>query len=133
MTDVSVTTVSSQVERRSWLIPQPGGVGFGYTEGGTLDVSAFTAATHYPNGFFPSGLVVSEIGANSNMFGPYNAAGAGRHAILFSSTKVPNPSVTTVDVGAALLRAYAVVKLSKLPIALDATGQGKLPLILFIA
>jgi hypothetical protein len=35
-----------------------------------LDVSAFTANTHYPNGYIPSGMVLSELA--SGLFGPYS-------------------------------------------------------------
>ena len=36
----------------------------------TLDTSAFTANTHYPNGFLPSGLPLAKITA-SGKYGPY--------------------------------------------------------------
>lgn len=52
--------------------------------------------------------------------------------LLFSSVKVPNTAVTTIDAGGALL-VSGFVKLSKLPIALDANGQRDLPLIHFVA
>lgn len=136
MTDISLSTVSYQVEKRSWLIPQPGGIGTGFTVGGTLSVAAFTAATHYPNGFFPSGLPLGLMTA-SGLYGPYDATATdGRQTLaglLFSSTKVPNPADTSKNVGAAILQAFAVVKLSKLPIALAAAGQANLPRIHFIA
>lgn len=39
----------------------------------TLDVSAFTANTHYPNGYFPSGIPLAKITA-SGLYGPYAAS-----------------------------------------------------------
>lgn len=136
MTDISVRTTDAQVEDRSWLIYQPGGSPAGLTESGVLDVSAFVAGTHYPNGFLRSGLVVGKITA-TGLYGPYdNTAVDGRQTavgLLFSATKVPNPADTTVDVGAAILQAFATVKLSRLPIALDAAGQADLPRLHFIA
>lgn len=136
MTDISVATVAFQAEKRSWLIIQPGGIEAGYTPSGVLDVSAFTAGTHYPNGFFPSGLALGRITA-TGLLGPYsNAASDGRETcvgLLFSSVKVPNPADTTKDVGCAFVAAFAVVNLSKLPIALDAAGQADLPRIHFEA
>lgn len=131
MTDISVSTASYQVEKRSWLIVQPGAIGHGFTPSITLDVSAFTAGTHYPNGYFPSGLAISEL--VSGLWGPLDTALTGKHGLLYGSIKVPNPAVTTVDVAAAAVCAFAVVKLSKLPIALNSTGQGKMPLIHFVA
>ncbi len=36
---------------------------------GTLDVSAFTSGTHYPNGYFPSGTNLVQL--DSGLWGPY--------------------------------------------------------------
>lgn len=134
MTDISVQTTSFQVEKRSWLLG-PHGTEPGATPSITLDVSAFTAGTHYPNGYFPSGLNLGKITA-TGLYGPYdNAAADGREVFaghLFSSVKVPNTADTTKDVGAALL-VHGFVKLGKLPIALDAAGQTDAKLIHYVA
>lgn len=152
MTDISVTTTAFQVEKRSWYLGTADNPGF--TLNGVLDISAFTAASHYPNGYLPSGLVLGRITA-SKLYAPYNDAfdadpvtagqqGDGREVavgMLFSSVKVPNPSDTTVDVGAAILVAFAPIKISKLPIAsgtagggfLDAAGQADLTRLYFVA
>lgn len=124
MTDISVSTVATQVEKRSWLLSAHG-TDPGTNPSITLDVSAFTAGTHYPNGYIPSGTNLGRITA-SGLYGPYdNAAADGRQDFaghLFSSLKVPNTSDTTKDVGGALL-VHGFVKLGKLPFALDAAGQ----------
>lgn len=70
MTDISVHTVDRQAEDRSWLIYQPGGSPAGLTVSGILDVSAFTKATHYPDGYFLSGLNLGKITA-TGLYGPY--------------------------------------------------------------
>lgn len=125
MTDISVQTTAFQVEKRSWLL-SPHGTEPGTTPSITLDVSAFTAATHYPNGYFPSGIVLGVITA-TGLYGPYDdTAVDGRQTaagILFGSVKVPNTADTTKDVGAAML-VHGFVKISKLPIANGATGRG---------
>ncbi|MEU8186020.1 head decoration protein [Micromonospora carbonacea] len=125
MTDISVSTVSYQAEKRSWLLG-PHGTDPGATPSITLDVSAFTAATHYPNGYFPSGIVLGVITA-SGLYGPYDdTAVDGRQVaagILFSSVKVPNTADTMKDVGAAML-VHGFVKIARLPIANGATGRG---------
>jgi hypothetical protein len=54
-------------EDRSWLGSAHGTTA---TRTITLDVSAFTANTHYPNGYIPSGMVLSELA--SGLFGPYS-------------------------------------------------------------
>lgn len=125
MTDISVQTTSYQVENRSWLLG-PHGTESGTTPSITLDVSAFTAATHYPNGYFPSGIVLGVITA-TGLYGPYDDTAVDGRAvaagILFNSPKVPNVADTTKDVGAAML-VHGFVKIAKLPIANGATGRG---------
>ena len=125
MTDISVSTTSYQAEKRSWYLGTADNPGHNIS--GTADVSAFTAATHYPNGYLLSGIVLGKITA-SGMYGPYDdAASDGRQTavgFLFSSVKVPNTADTTKDVGIGVLAGLCAVKLSKLPIANNATGKG---------
>jgi hypothetical protein len=232
MTDISVSTTSYQVERRDWLL-SPHGAGPGTNPVIVLDVSAFTEAIHYPNGYIPSGCPLAKITA-SGLYGPYSvtdevqtiteggsgltsftltwngqttasiddqataaevqaalealsniapgdvtvtgnpggvytvtfggtladtnvaqmtatptggtgtvtiatataggAEGTGGletcAGLLFSSTKIPDTSDTTKDVGAAML-VHGFVKLSRLPFTLDTNGQADLDLIDF--
>jgi len=129
MTDISVSTTPYQVEKRSWLIPQPDGIGFGYTPSCTLDQSAFTAGTHFPNGYFPSGLPISEL-TPGGLWGPGDSTLTNKHGYLFSAVKVPTNGA---DPGGAVVQAFAVVRLSKLPIAPNGALQAKTPLIHFVA
>ena len=121
MTDISVSKTNFQVEKLSWLLDRGGWE----QESITLDISAFTAGTHYPNGFIPSGTNLGKITA-TGLYGPYdNAAVDGREVFrghLGISTKVPNTADTTKDAGAPLLFA-GVVKESKLPAIPDAAGK----------
>jgi len=91
-----------------------------------LDVSAFTAATHYPNGYLMSGIVLGKITA-TGLYAPYVDAavdGTGTAAgFLIASVKVPNLLALTKDVGAGLL-VHGFVDAAKLPIANAATGGG---------
>lgn len=124
MTEIAVTSASYQTEKRSWLLG-PHGVGPGDNPGITLDASLFTAATHYPNGYIPSGTVISPAG------GPYSGTGAVG-GILFSSVRV---SSGTAKIGAALVR-HGFVRESKLPFSsgagsLGANGKAGLPLVDF--
>jgi hypothetical protein len=127
MTAINVSTTSYQSEDRSWLASS-----FGTAEpmSVTLDVSAFTAATHYPNGYIPSGTVLGKITA-TGLYGPYlDAASDGRQTavgLLFASTKVPDPATTTIDVGAAMQVRGDVVE-AKLPAnsGIDAAGKADL-------
>jgi hypothetical protein len=72
MTSIEVQTTSYQVEKRSWLLSQHG-TDPGTTPSITLDVSAFTAGVHYPNGYIPSGAPLAKITANG-LYGPYTVS-----------------------------------------------------------
>jgi hypothetical protein len=128
-TYIGVETTQYQVEDRSWLL-SPHGTEPGTTPSVTLDTSAFTAGTHYPNGYLPSGLVVGRITA-TGLYGPYdNSAVDGRQTaagILFSSVKVP----TSGGDPAGAIVVHGFVDADKLPIALDAAGVADLGLIHF--
>lgn len=89
----------------------------------TLDTSAFVAGTHYPNGYFPSGLPLGRITA-TGLYGPYdNTAADGREVLAgFLFTAVAAPSVNTVDPQGALFWHGAVVE-AKLPRPVDAAGK----------
>lgn len=89
----------------------------------TLDTSAFVPATHYPNGYFPSGLPLGRITA-TGLFGPYdNTAADGREVLAgFLFTAVSAPSVNTIDPQGALFWHGAVVE-AKLPRPVDAAGK----------
>jgi hypothetical protein len=125
MTDISVASTSYQSEKRSWLIGSHG-TDPGATPTITLDVSAFTAATHYPNGYLLSGIVLGRITA-TGLYAPYlstNSDGTQTAAgILFSSVKVPNLADLTKDVANAML-VHGFVAQAKLPIVNAATGGG---------
>jgi len=92
-----------------------------------LAVSAFTASTHYPNGYFPSGLPLGKYtsGANSGKYGPYTAGAADGSqnlaGFLLTATAAPRNAAATV-VNGPLLDTGRVI-LSKLPITVDATAQ----------
>lgn len=79
----------------------------------TIDVSAFTANTHYPNGFIPSGTPVAIV---SNLAVPYDGTegtttGAG---ILAGHILTDQPVVGTEDFPAPLFE-HGIVLASKVP------------------
>lgn len=76
-------------EDRSWLGSAHGTTA---TRTITLDVTAFTEATHYPNGFIPSGVVLAEL--SSGLFGPY--AGRTAEQQLVTITGVPTGGTFTL-------------------------------------
>lgn len=129
------TTYGVQVENRSWLWGTHG------TEPGanpsiSLDLSTFTAGTHYPNGYIPSGCVLGEITA-SGSYGPYDpAATDGRQVaagLLFDSVVIDNGKIVSPN---EALFVHGFVKPGKLPFesgagALDEAAQTALSLIYF--
>jgi hypothetical protein len=90
MTDISVHSTAFQVENRSWLL-SPHGTDPGTTPSITLDISAFTAGTHYPDGYIMSGEPLAELG--SGLYAPYAAAGAtGGDVAEISTITAPPPA-----------------------------------------
>lgn len=82
-----------------------------------LDVSAFTQATHYPDGYIPSGTAVNA--ADEGAVVPYaDAAGAQLAFVLFDT-----PVSGTEDVNAAVLR-HGIIKTAQLPQAFTAPATG---------
>jgi hypothetical protein len=123
--NLAQTTETFGQDDQSWLASAHG------TDAGrsiTLDTSAFTAGTHYANGFFPSGLVLGKITA-TGLYGPYNDAlsDGTQTAVGFLFTAVKAPSVNTIDVQGVLLWHGAVIKANlPIPSSLDANGAGDL-------
>lgn len=119
--DLSIKTETFGQEDQSWLASAHG------TEAArsiTLDVSTFTAGTHYPDGFLRAGLPLGKITA-SGKYGLYSdAASDGRQAfvgLLFTAVKAPAVNATPVS-GAMLL--HCLVVEAKLPApGVDANGK----------
>lgn len=91
----------------------------------TLDLSAFTQGTHYPDGHIRSGQPLQRLA--SGLYGPY--AGTGTFSgFLFTDQKV----VGTADIPAPLLD-HGRVKIGKLPVAFTApTAANDTTTIVFI-
>ncbi|MEU4570839.1 head decoration protein [Micromonospora sp. NPDC023956] len=89
----------------------------------TLDTSAFVAGTHYPDGYFKSGIILGRITA-TGLYGPYNNAASDGTEVAAGLLlcAVDAPAATTTDVQGALLW-HGRVLVSKLPIA-QATNGG---------
>jgi hypothetical protein len=83
-----------------------------------LDISAFTAGTHYPNGYIKSGTPVAKVGG---MLVPYTSAeatttGAG---VLAGHVLTDQLVTGTVDFAVPLLK-HGRVKTAKVPQGTDA-------------
>lgn len=118
--DLSQTTKSYGVDDHAWLGSRHG---IDNAQPCTLDTSAFMKATHYPEGFFKSGIPLGLITA-TELYGPYdNAASDGRQTFvghLFAAVRAPED--TTHDpIGAIFL--HGLVNESRLPLPVDAAGK----------
>lgn len=118
--DLSVHTQTFGQDDQSWL---GAAHGTDVARSITLDVSAFTAGTHYPDGYFPSGLPLGRITA-SGLYGPYDGGAAdGREDLAgFLQSAVRSPKDGSSDVNAALFEHGRVVE-ANLPISVDAAGK----------
>lgn len=118
--NLTQTTESFGQDDQSWLASAHG---TNNARSITLDTSAFTSGTHYPNGYFPSGLPLGKITATGK-YGPYNDAAADGTEVLagFLMTAIDAPGVNTIDPQGALLWHGAVIE-AKLPVAVNANGK----------
>lgn len=118
--DLSLKTEAFGSDDQSWL---GSAHGTDATESVTLDTSTFTPATHYPGGFFKSGIPLGKITATGK-YGPYSDAAAdGRQTLvgfLFAAIKAPTDN--TIDPSGAMLT-HGKVRESRLPVAVDAAGK----------
>jgi len=101
--DLTPKTDSIGREDQSWL-----GSARGTSQGQSIALlmAAFTAGTHYPNGYFPSGLPLTKIpsGTNAGAYGP-----AGSRTVTDGATTSGSATITSAtaaftagDVGGAV-------------------------------
>lgn len=129
-TDISMQTTSYQVGNRQWLLAEPD-----VKLDVTLDPSKFTAGTHYPNGYLPSGTVIGKVTA-TGLFGPYDdAASDGRqtaYGLTYGDARfVRQNGTTAAKVGISAVVYDTVVSVGKLPFqsgtgSIDANGKADL-------
>ena len=79
----------------------------------TINVSAFTAGTHYPDGYIPSGFPVAKV---NGLLVPYNAAGADGSQNIAGHIFTDQAVVGTADIPAPLLD-HGRVKTARVPLA----------------
>ena len=89
----------------------------------TLDISAFTKGTHYPNGYIPSGTTLAKVGG---LMVPYNQAGTGGTEVLAGVllTDLAIPAGSTEDRPIPVLD-HGRIKTNLLPFAFTAPAAGK--------
>lgn len=118
--DLSIRSETFAADDQTWL---GSAHGTSSARSITLDTSTFTAGTHYPAGFFVSGLPLGKITATGK-YGPYaGGASDGTETLVgFLLSPVKAPAATTTDVVGALL-IHGIIVEAKLPVAVDAAGK----------
>lgn len=118
--DLSIRSETFAADDQTWL---GSAHGTSSARSITLDTSAFTAGTHYPDGFFVSGLPLGKITATGK-YAPYVDAAVDGTGVLagFLLSPVKAPAATTTDVVGALL-IHGVIVEANLPVAIDAGGK----------
>lgn len=118
--DLNIRTESFGQDDQSWLGSSHG---TDTARSITLDITKFTAGTHYPDGYVKSGIPLGKI-TTGGKYGPYDdAATDGRQTLsgfLFTAVKTPTNPANPVN-GALLMHCFVVE--SKLPVAVDANGK----------
>ena len=79
----------------------------------TINGSAFTAGTHYPDGYIPSGFPVAKV---NGLLVPYNAAGADGSQNIAGHIFTDQAVVGTGNLPAPLLD-HGRVKTARVPLA----------------
>ncbi|MEV7425152.1 head decoration protein [Streptomyces sp. NPDC091212] len=120
--DLNLKVESFTQDRRDWL---GSAHGTDAPVSVTLDVSKFTKATHYPDGYLKSGLPLGKV-TTGGKYGPYDdAASDGRQTLvgfLFTAVDVDARKVASTSVvGSALIHCF--IREAKLPVAVDTAGK----------
>lgn len=121
--DLVVRTTDYTQGNQKWL-----GSAHGTNTGDTitLDLNLFTAGTHFPNGFIPSGMSLGKVTA-TGVYGPYSdAAGDGRTTLvghLLQDVKVASDNTTGKAIG-SIIRHCQIIE-ANLPTnhGVDANGK----------
>jgi len=121
--NLGLITESFSQDKRDWL---QGAHGTDIAPSVTLDVTKFTANTHFPDGYIKSGIPLGKVTAGGK-YGPYdNAAADGREVcvgFLYTGVEVVTRRGVTLATAVASMLVHCAVKESKLPVAVDAAGK----------
>ncbi|SDD59073.1 Bacteriophage lambda head decoration protein D [Mycolicibacterium neoaurum] len=136
-TDISLQTTTYQVGNKQWLLQEPK-----VKLNVTLDPSKFTAGTHYPNGYLPSGTAIGKVTA-TGLYGPYDDTKSDGTQTLYGYTYadvrfVRQNGTTAAKVGTGAVVNDAIISVAKLPFqsgagAVDAAGKADTPTIRYEA
>ncbi|GAA3018299.1 head decoration protein [Streptomyces fulvorobeus] len=121
--NLGLVTESFSQDKRDWL---QGAHGTDIVPSVTLDVTKFTAGTHYPDGYIKSGIPLGRITTGQKV-GPYDdAATDGRQTcigFLYTGVEVVTKRGAVLSSAVGSMLVHCAVKESKLPVTLDAAGK----------
>lgn len=120
--DLTLKSINFSQDRRDWLGSQHG---TDVSRSITLDVSTFTAGTHYPDGYLKSGLPLGKITA-SGKYGLYDDTKVdGRQVcvgLLFTGVEIiDRRGRVSTTVGGSMF-VHGFIKTALLPVTIDAAG-----------
>ncbi|KDQ65689.1 head decoration protein [Streptomyces sp. NTK 937] len=120
--DLNLKVESFTQDRRDWL---GSAHGTDAPVSVTLDISKFTKATHYPDGYIKSGIPLGKV-TTGGKYGPYDdAASDGRQTLvgfLFTAQDVDARGVASTSVVGSML-IHCFIREAKLPVPVDANGK----------
>ncbi|WP_280448494.1 potassium transporter [Nocardia brasiliensis] len=115
--DLTLKTETFGQDSHDWLASAHG------TDAGrtiTLDLTTFTAGTHYPDGWLKSGFALKKLGSGKyGLFSAGDESGAVIAGHLLTAVKVPTGATKV----AGSLMWHGAVIASKLPHTVNAAGQ----------
>lgn len=136
-TDISLQKTDFQVGNRQWLLQEPK-----VKMNVTLDISKFTQATHFPNGYIPSGCAIGIVTA-TKLAAPYDNTKSDGSEVLYGHTyadvrAVRDNGTVATKVGTGAVVNDAIISVSKLPFqtgagSVDANGKADAPTIRYEA
>lgn len=102
----------------------------------TLDAALFTAGTHYPNGYLPSGTALAQ-NTSTLRYGPYTTGGGTGSGTMAGHLLTPVKITTGTSTPSGALLWHGEVVSAYLPFtsgagSVDATGKGQVPLIKYV-
>lgn len=118
---MSIETTEFVAEDRSWDLG-PHGNDPGSNPNAALLVSLFTAGTHYPKGFIPSGTLLGKVTA-TGLYGPFDPAATDGRQVAAGHLFASRPVRTGVARIPGALKVHGFVNPARLPLQ---SGTGSL-------
>lgn len=121
-----MVSIAPRTSDPGWVTDDPSWLGSAHgtdsTETGTVDTALFTAATHYPDGYLPSGLPLAKVTA-TGLYGPYDNTAADGREVFVGHLVGPREVVSATQRIAVGILTHGTVREANLPITIDSAGK----------